>query len=95
MRIVKKEFLISSRKLTISAAVLAVYVIVMLLTQSLAFGQYQVRVATSLYALAAIHPFLIVPLGFANLLSNTIMGGLGPIDMVGGLVVGLLTAASA
>ncbi len=91
----KKDFLINTRNLTISAAVLAVYVIVMLLTQSFAFGQYQVRLATSLYALAAIHPFLIIPLGFANLLSNTIMGGLGPIDMLGGLVVGVLTAASA
>ncbi len=93
--LVKKALSINVKKLTISATVLAAYVLVMLLTQSVAFGQYQVRVATSLYALAAIHPFLIVPLALANLLSNTMMGGLGPIDMVGGFIVGLLTAGSA
>lgn len=83
----------STRKLTFSGIVIALYVVVMFFTQSVAFGQYQVRVATSLYALAAIHPFLIVPLGAANFLSNTLMGGLGPFDMVGGFIVGILTAA--
>lgn len=80
------------RKLTYSGIVIALYVAVMFLTQGFAFGQYQIRIATGLYALAAIHPFLIIPLGIANLLSNTLMGGLGPLDMFGGLVAGILTS---
>lgn len=80
------------KKLTISGIVIALYIIIMFLTQSFAFGQYQVRAATSLYSLAAIYPFLILPLGLANFLSNTIMGGLGPFDMLGGLAAGIITA---
>lgn len=84
----------SVKKLTISAVVIAMYVVVMVFTQSFAFGQYQVRIATSLYALGAIYPFLIVPLGIANLLSNTFMGGLGPLDMIGGTIVGIITSGT-
>lgn len=83
----------SVRKLTYSGIAIALFVAVMFFTQSFAFGQYQIRIATSLYALAAIHPFLIIPLGIANFLSNTLMGGLGPMDMIGGLVVGILTSS--
>lgn len=79
-------------KLAISGIVISAYVVIMYLTQGFAFGQYQIRVATGLYALAAVHPFLVVPLGLANLLSNTLMGGLGMLDMAGGLAAGLLTA---
>ena len=64
-------------KITISGIIIATYVVVMFLTQSFAFGQYQIRIATSIYALASIYPFLIVPLGLANFMSNTLMGGLG------------------
>lgn len=81
-------------KITISGIVIAVYVVVMFLTQSFAFGQYQIRIATSIYALASIYPFLTVPLGLANFLSNTLMGGLGLPDMIGGFLVGILTACS-
>lgn len=80
------------KKLTISSMVIALYVVIMFLTQSFAFGQYQIRIATSVYAIAAIHPFLIIPLGIANFLSNILMGGLGPLDMVGGFIVGILTS---
>lgn len=83
-----------AKKIAISGIVIAAYTVVMFFTQSFAFGEYQIRVATSLYALAAIYPFLIVPLGLANLLSNTLMGGLGLPDMLGGLIVGILTAGS-
>ena len=83
-----------AQKLTLSSLVIALYVTVMMLTQSFAFGQYQVRIATSLYALSGIFPFLTLPLGFANFLSNTLMGGLGPLDMAGGIAVGILTAGS-
>lgn len=80
------------RKLTISAIVIALYVIIMYTTQWFAFGQYQVRIATSLYSLSYIFPFLILPLGLSNLLSNTLMGGLGPLDMIGGFAAGIITS---
>ena len=83
-----------TQKLALSALFMAMYVVVMIYTQSFAFGQYQIRFATTIYALSAIFPFLIVPLGMANLISNTLMGGLGPLDMIGGAVVGLATCAS-
>lgn len=82
------------KKLTISGIIIAIYVVIMFLTQNFSFGQYQVRVATSIYALAGIYPFLILPLGIANFLSNTLLGGMGPLDMFGGLLVGVLTAFS-
>lgn len=81
----------ATEKLTISALVIALYVAIMFFTQSFAFGQYQVRIATSLYALCAIHPFLIIPMGIANLISNTVMGGLGILDMLGGCCVGIIS----
>lgn len=91
---IKTENRISNvRKLTISGIVIALYVVIMFMTQNFAFGQYQIRIATSLYALAGIYPFLILPLGIANFLSNTILGGLGPLDMLGGFIAGLLTAS--
>ena len=80
------------RKLTISAIAIALYIIIMYTTQGFAFGQYQVRIATSLYSLSYIFPFLILPLGLSNLLSNTLMGGLGLLDMVGGFSVGIITS---
>ena len=81
-------------KITISGIVISAYVVVMFLTQTFAFGQYQIRIATSIYALASIYPFLIVPLGLANFMSNTLMGGLGLPDMIGGFIVGIITAFS-
>ena len=86
-----KENLSTTQKLTLSALVMALYVVVMFFTQSFAFGQYQVRIATAIYAMAGLYPFLILPLALANLLSNLVMGGLGPLDMIGGFCVGLLT----
>ncbi len=82
----------ASKKLTLSALTVALYVTVMMGTQGFAFGQYQIRIATALYALSGIFPFLVVPLGFANFLSNALMGGLGPLDMIGGVLVGLATS---
>jgi uncharacterized membrane protein len=83
---------ISIKKITVSGLVMAIYIVIMYFTQSFAFGQYQIRIATSLYAMAAVYPFLTVPLGLANFLSNTLMGGLGLPDMIGGLIAGLVTA---
>ena len=81
-----------TQKLAISGLVIAVYIVVMYLTQNFAFGQYQVRIATAIYGVAYLFPFLVVPLGLSNLLANMVMGGLGFFDIVGGGVVGLLTA---
>ena len=81
-----------TQKLTISGIVMAIYIVLMYLTQSFAFGQYQVRIATAIYGVAYLFPFLVVPLGLSNLLSNMLMGGLGFFDIVGGGLVGLATA---
>ncbi|MBW9144007.1 QueT transporter family protein [Clostridium sp. CM027] len=80
-----------TKELTIAALVMAMYIVIMYLTQGFSFGPYQIRMATSLYALGYIYPFLIVPMGAANLLSNTLMGGLGVFDMIGGTMVGIIT----
>ena len=84
--------LTKTQKLTISALCMALYLVVMMCTQSFAFGQYQVRIATALYGLSAIFPFLIIPFGLVNVLANTLMGGLGPLDMLGGGLVGIMTS---
>ena len=81
-----------TQKLTMSAAVMAIYIVVMYFTQSFAFGQYQVRIATAIYGVAYLFPFLVVPLGLSNLIANMLMGGLGVFDIVGGGLVGILTA---
>lgn len=81
-----------TQKLAFSGVVIALYIVVMYLTQSFAFGQYQVRIATAIYATAYLFPFLVVPLALSNLLANMVMGGLGFFDIVGGGIVGLLTA---
>ncbi len=85
------NFLGDTRKMTISAMVIALYVVLLYATQSISFGAYQVRIATALYALAYIYPFLVIPLGIANFLSNFLFGGLGLIDMLGGCAVGMTT----
>ena len=60
--------MISTRKLTISAMVVALYIVVLYVTQSVSFGAYQIRIATSLYALAYAFPFLVIPMGIGNLI---------------------------
>lgn len=81
------------QKLTLSAMVIALYVTVLACTQSFSFGAYQIRIATSLYALSYLFPFLVFPLGLANFIANMLFGGLGIIDMIGGCLVGILTTA--
>ncbi|AEF16812.1 protein of unknown function DUF988 [Thermoanaerobacterium xylanolyticum LX-11] len=87
----KKKYSLT-QKLTISGLVIALYLVVMYFTQNFAFGQYQIRIATSIYALSAIFPFLVLPMGLSNMLSNILMGGLGLPDMIGGFFVGILTS---
>lgn len=67
----------TTKKLTISGLCLAMYIVIMMMTQGFAFGQYQVRIATALYGLAALFPFSVLAFGIGNLVSNLLMGGLG------------------
>jgi hypothetical protein len=89
--LVKKN--LSSKKIALSGMIIAIYAVTMYLTQSFAFGMYQIRIATSLYALSYSFPFLIIPLGLANSLSN-LLGGLGLPDIAGGFIVGIVTSAA-
>ncbi len=81
-----------TQKMTFSAMVIAIYVVIMFFTQSFAFGAYQIRIATAMYALSYLFPFLVVPLGLANFISNMVMGGMGIFDIVGGCIVGIVTS---
>lgn len=87
----RREKISPARKIAISGISISLYILVMFVTQNFASGQFQIRIATSLYALSAVYPFLIVPLGVANFLSNTLMGGLGLPDMIGGMLAGIVT----
>ena len=88
-----KENMSKVQKLTVSAMVMALYVVVLYFTQSFSFGAYQIRIATSLYALSYLFPFLVLPLGFANFIANMLFGGLGLLDMFGGCIVGIVATA--
>lgn len=88
-----KENMSKVQKLTVSAMVMALYVVVLYFTQSFSFGAYQIRIATALYALAYLFPFLVLPLGFANFIANFLFGGLGPLDWFGGCFVGIIVTA--
>ena len=86
---------LNNQKLVFSALCIALYIVVMMCTQTFAFGQYQIRIATALYGLSALFPFLVVPFGLANVISNTVMGGLGLPDIIGGGLVGIATTGLA
>ena len=88
-----KENMSKVQKLTVSAMVMALYVVVLYFTQSFSFGAYQIRIATALYALAYLFPFLVLPLGFANFIANYLFGGLGLLDWFGGCFVGIIVTA--
>lgn len=88
-----KENMSKVQKLTVSAMVMALYVVVLYFTQSFSFGAYQIRIATALYALAYLFPFLVLPLGFTNFIANFLFGGLGLLDWFGGCFVGIIVTA--
>ena len=88
-----KENMSKVQKLTVSAMVMALYVVVLYFTQSFSFGAYQIRIATAQYALAYLFPFLVLPLGFANFIANFLFGGLGLLDWFGGCFVGIIVTA--
>lgn len=83
-----------TQKLTFSALIMALYIVILYFTQSFSFGAYQIRIATSLYALSYLFPFLVLPLGLANFIANALFGGLGLLDMIGGCMVGIVTTYS-
>ena len=85
------NFLANTKRMTISSMVIALYVVLLYVTQGVSFGPYQIRIATALYALAFVYPFLVVPMGIANFAANFLFGGLGLLDMAGGCLVGWLT----
>jgi len=86
-------FLNKTKVITISGVVMAMYIGIMLATQGFAFGAYQIRIATALYSLSYIFPFLVVPLALANALAN-FMGPMGVLDFLGGFVVGIITSGA-
>ena len=88
-----KENMSKAQKLTLSAMIMALYIVVLYFTQSFSFGAYQIRIATALYALAYLFPFLVLPLGFANFIANFLFGGLGLLDWFGGCFVGIIVTA--
>ena len=88
-----KENMSKVQKLTFSALVMALYVVVLYFTLCFSFGAYQIRIATALYALAYLFPFLVLPLGFANFIANFLFGGLGLLDWFGGCFVGIIVTA--
>lgn len=94
MKETTKQQSVNTRKLTISAIVIALYIVIMTSTAAFSFGAYQIRIATSLYALSYLFPFLVFPLGLANGLSNFFFGSLGPIDVIGGFIIGILVSGS-
>ncbi|MCL2588806.1 MAG: QueT transporter family protein, partial [Oscillospiraceae bacterium] len=83
----------NTKAITVSALIMAAFIAVMYVNQGFAFGPFQIRFASAFYATSFLFPFLIIPLGLANALSNLFFGGLGVFDIVGGLGVGILTAA--
>ncbi len=83
-----------TQKLIFSALIMALYVACLYFTQSFSFGAYQIRIATSLYALSYLFPFLVLPFGLANSLGNLLCGGLGILDLIGGFLVGILVSSS-
>jgi len=65
----------------------------MFVTQAFAFGAYQIRIATALYSLSYVFPFLVLPLALANGLGNS-LGGFGILDLAGGFIVGIITSGT-
>ena len=82
-----------TKKLCISGVIMAMYIAIMFATQGFAFGAYQIRIATALYALSYTFPFLVIPLALANTLANS-MGPMGVLDMIGGFIIGIITSGA-
>ena len=78
-----------TRKIAISAIIAALYIVIMQFTQPISFGSFQIRIATALYALGYLFPFITIPMGLANAFANS-LGPLGLPDIIGGLFIGMI-----
>lgn len=81
-----------TKRIVLSGLVIAIYVVIMYFTQSFAFGQYQIRIATALYSLSYLFPFMVFPLGLANCLSNILSANIW--DIAGGFAAGIITSGA-
>lgn len=63
-----KSKLNPTQKLVLSAIIMALYIAILFVSQAISFGAVQMRLATALYGLTYIFPFLVVPLSLAMLL---------------------------
>ena len=88
-----KNKLNPTQKLVLSAIMMALYIAILFVSQAISFGAIQMRLATALYGLTYIFPFLVFPISLANAIANS-FGGLGLIDVVGGFFASLLTTGS-
>jgi len=84
-----KNKLNPTQKLVLSAIIMALYIAILFISQAISFGAVQMRLATALYGLTYIFPFLVVP----NAIANS-FGGLGLIDVVGGFCASFLATGS-
>ena len=85
-----KTKLNTTQKLVLSAIMMALYIAILFVSQAISFGAVQMRLATALYGLTYIFPFLVFPISLANAIANS-FGGLGLIDVVGGFCASFLT----
>ena len=83
--------MITTRKLTISAMVVALYIVVLYLTQSVSFWSVSNSYSNIIICTCLCLSVLVIPMGIGNLISNFLFGGLGILDMMGGFGVGILT----
>jgi uncharacterized membrane protein len=80
-----------TKELARSSLLIATYIVITLVLQSVSFGFIQVRLANTLYGLCFLFPYLVVPMGIASGLSNLLLGGLGLVDVIlGGLSTGII-----
>mgnify|MGYP000056673036 CR=1 FL=1 len=82
-----KTKLNTTQKLVLSAIMMALYIAILFVSQAISFGAVQMRLATALYGLTYIFPFLVFPISLANAIANS-FGGLGLIDVVSFLTTG-------
>lgn len=81
----------STKKLTVSALYIAMFIVVLGITAGFSFRAVQIRIVNTLYALSYLYPFLIIPTGISVVISNLLFGGLGIIDILGGFFVAVIT----
>ena len=57
-----KTKLNTTQKLVLSAIMMALYIAILFVSQAISFGAVQMRLATALYGLTYIFPFLVFPI---------------------------------